>query len=84
MNSKSLAALVLLGLTGTLHAAEPQWPQDALNEEDPRVQAFYTERCTQWTEQSTLQGLARDDFKANCMGNAPTLWPVGLDHADGG
>ncbi len=84
MRSKSLVALTLLGLAGSLQAADLQWPQDALNEKDPRVQTFYAEQCAQWSEQSALQGQARDDFKANCMSSATTLWPVGLDPKSGG
>lgn len=77
MSKKTWIVLALLGLTATAQAAELQWPQDAMDETDPRVVAFYNQQCTQWSEQSNLQGAEREAFHANCMASASQLWPVG-------
>ncbi len=84
MHNKYLITIAMLGLSGSLHAASPQWPADALDESDPRVQTFYAQQCDQWTEQSKLQGEARGKFLANCMGSAARIWPVGSDNSSGG
>ncbi len=83
MNSKIVVALSLLGLSAVALAAEPQWPQDAVNEQDPQVIAFYTQRCAQWTDESKLQNQAREAFQANCRASAPQLWPVGFEPDSG-
>ncbi len=82
MNNKIVVALSLLGLSAAV-AAEPQWPQDAVDEQDPRVIAFYNQRCAQWTDESQLQNQAREAFHANCMASAPQLWPVGFEPDSG-
>ena len=83
MNSKIVMALSLLGLSAATQAADPQWPQDALDDKDPQVIAFYTQRCNQWADESKLQNPAREAFQANCMSSAPKLWPVGFEASSG-
>ncbi|KPK56302.1 MAG: hypothetical protein AMS22_01725 [Thiotrichales bacterium SG8_50] len=85
MIKQALAIAALIGLSGAAFGgAAPQWPQNAENEQDPRVVAFYEGRCTNFADEQGLSGTERENFIAQCRHNAPEVWPVGLDHKDGG
>ena len=76
-----ICAVALVGLVGTAHAGVdyPPWPQDAKNDADSRVLAYYQARCTDWAGENGHQGEALTQYMAFCMQQMPTLRPVGLE-----
>ena len=84
MIKQALAITTLIGLSSAAFAgAAPQWPQNAANEQDPRVVAFYEGRCSNYADQQGLTGTERENFITQCRTSAPEVWPVGLDQKDG-
>jgi hypothetical protein len=84
MIKQALAIAALIGLSGAaVGGAGPQWPQNAENEQDPRVVAFYEGRCGNFADRQGLTGTDRENFITQCRVNAPELWPVGLEQESG-
>jgi hypothetical protein len=53
-----------------------------LSDQEPQVVAFYNTQCNGYADAQGLQGAQRDAYLQQCLGNAPHVWPVGIDESD--
>jgi hypothetical protein len=63
--------------TANASALAPAWPSGVLDEDDPRVIAFYDGQCGAFADRQGLTGNGRQDYLAECRQNAREIWPVG-------
>lgn len=77
---KTLCSIAALAAIPALASASlPQWPQGTMDEQDPRVGAFYQAQCSAWSEQSGRQGEEREKYQAWCVQQMASLRPVGFE-----
>lgn len=86
MSTRSVMFLALAGLAGVAFAGSKAapWPAGEMNPAAPTVLAFYEGQCSGWADKSHLKGAARDAYLADCLKDAPAIWPVGSDGGGGG
>jgi hypothetical protein len=79
MNIRNYAVVLLLAVSAGATAAETAspWPEDATDTNDPRVVAFYDAKCASYAKENNLKNEEYDSYKADCIADAPALWPVG-------
>jgi hypothetical protein len=81
MLRESLIAVALAGLSGIAIAAVelPEFPQDAENEQDARVQAYYKAQCENYAEGLKIGAGERDQYVKQCLQDMAAMLPVGLE-----
>jgi hypothetical protein len=81
---KQFLTSALLMAAGAAIAADPspQWPNDAKEDSDPRVSAWYQWKCATWADEHGLGGKERQSWVDNCTADARQIWPVGYENND--
>ena len=84
MSKKILTIAALAAIPALAGASLPQWPQGTMDENDPRVGAFYQAQCNAWSDQSGRQGEDRQKYQTWCVQQMAFLRPVGFEEDKSG
>lgn len=84
MIKQVLSIAALAAIPALSSASLPQWPQGTMDEQDPRVGAFYQAQCAAWSDQAGRQGEAREKYQTWCVQQMASLRPVGFEEDKGG